>query len=402
MILQTPDNYNRGVRYLARGDYNKAISFFKREVVEFKELYLNLGSCYSSTGRDNKALDNYLKAIDNSVRFANGATGPYPEALNNIGLLHYTYEQDLRAIDYYTAALNANPYYHTARWHRSLSGLRRWVSGYTDVDHRTALIDYDFRFYTSSRPTGIDDTIPRWDGEAGGESIIVLGEQGIGDTFQWMRYVNLLKSRFNKVYVQLPTSLHELHSDYNVVNQVSECDAKVSVPVCSLTRYFELNSASCNYLSRPTGHDFGAGTHVGVVGVGNVSHINNYRRSCGMSWFNDLVGCGSKLYNLTPGARSMKGITPLNPRTWLETAKYISGLDLVITVDTSVAHLAGVLGVPCWVLMPLADSDWRWGDSTCGGANAWYPSVTVFRNPNDWRVVFNNVKECLIDFNSKS
>lgn len=398
MILSIPEMFNRGVRYLGRGDHKKAISFFKKETNSFKELHLNMGTCYSCLGLDSKALEHYLAAIDTNLRFANGTLGPYPEALNNIGLLHYAYEQDLRAIDYYTAALDTKPDYHTARWHRSLSGLRRVVSGYTDVDSKAAFIDYDFRFYTSNRPTGIDNSIPTWDGISVGDSIIVLAEQGLGDTFQWMRYVKLLEGFFKKVWVQLPKCLHELHVDYNVVEHVSECDASLSVPICSLTRYFDVNAADCCYLARPYSHNFGPGTHVGVVGVGSIHHINNYRRSCGMSGFSSLRGVGVKLYNLTPGSRDVPGILSLNPTSWMKTAEYIAGLDLVITVDTSVAHLAGVLGVPCWVLMPLADADWRWGDSSCGYSNVWYPSVKVFRNPNNWDVVFRNVKECLSDF----
>ena len=403
MINVVPEMYNRGVKYLAREDHKKALSFFKRQVDVFKELYLNMGSCYDAMNNDVKALECFMLAADHNTRFANGTCGPYPEALNNIGLIYYTRECDLLSIDYYTAAIDAKPDYYSARWHRSLSELRRYVSGWSDVNVDRAIIDYDFRFYVSKRPTEIDRSLPRWDGVTTGGSIIVLAEQGLGDNFQWLRYVRLLESKFDKVWVQIPTTLRGLHKHLNVVNMVQETDATVSVPLCSLTRYFDIDSIDCNYLTPPAAHDFNfSGLKIGIVGVGSTTHNNNYRRSCGLSYFLGLVGPAVRLYNLTPNSRDVKGIINLNPKTWSCTASYLMGLDLVISVDTSVVHLAGVLGVKCWVLMPLQESDWRWGDSSCGDNNVWYPTVKVIRNPNSWDVVFRNVKDRLNDFNCKS
>jgi hypothetical protein len=351
---------------------------------------------------DVKAEHYYRLAADHNTRFANGTTGTYPEALNNIGIILYSREQDLDSIHYYDAALEAKPDYHGARWHRALSILRQAVSGSNKVCAELGFSDYDFRFYLQNSATGVDMSLPLWDGVSEGNSIVVLAEQGIGDTFQWMRYVNRLKDYFKTVWVQMPTALHELHKDYRVVTSVLETDADVSIPICSLSRYFGLTSNNYNYLSRPVGYDFNTSKlKVGVVGSGNTTHNNNTRRSCGIHHFLKLVMPGIELYNLQPGSKDLQGIKALNPSTWKETCSYISGLDLVISVDTSVVHLAGVLGVPCWVLMPTMDTDWRWGDSTCSTNNIWYPTVTVFRNPNNWDTVFKVVKECLRDFSSK-
>ena len=399
---RVPEHYNRGVKLLARKEYNKALSFFRKEEVPFKELYLNMGSCYSFLGADNKAYQYYNLAVDSDLRFADGSRGPYPEALNNLGIVLYSRECDLQSIPYYDAALAADPSYHDARWHRSLSMLRQVVSGNSDISSELAFSDYDFRFYLRAGSTGIDKDLPLWDGVSSGSSIVVLSEQGVGDTFQWMRYVKDLERYFTKVWVQLPRSLHAVHASYNVIERLSECDAEVCVPICSLSRHFGITMTGHDYLPRTKGYDFGTtGLKVGVVGEGSVLHTNNHRRSCGMHQFLKLISPGVNLYNLTPGARTIKGIVNLNPRSWCATVDYLCGLDLVITVDTSVAHLAGVLGVPCWVLMPISDTDWRWGDSSCGTNNVWYPTVTVFRNPNNWDTVFRVVKECLSDFNSK-
>lgn len=396
-----PENYNRGVRYLEKLNYAKALSFFNKERSVFKELYLNQGTCLKYLGEHNKAISCFAKAADPSIRFADGTVGGYPAALNNLGISMYAEEQDLLAIDYYTSALEHKPDYHTARWHRSLAELRRWVSGH-NVNYRRALVDYDFRFYTTDRPTDIDVTIPTWNGVDGGGSIVVLAEQGLGDTIQWMRYVSLLNGLFEKVWVQIPTSLHGLYPHLRCVNTVEETDAEVSVPICSLTRYFDRDSADPHYLLAPVSHDFGgSGLKIGVAAAGSPTHINDSRRSCGIGYFLDLLGPGVVLYNLQPGCRTVKGIVNLNPSSWTETAGYLGGLDLVISVDTSVVHLAGSLGVPCWVLMPTMDSDWRWGDSSCGTNNVWYPNTKVIRNPNSWNATFRKVKDMLNDFSSK-
>ena len=402
VIHSVPENYNKGVKYLEKANYTKALTFFKREQNTFKELYLNMGSCWSYLDDDVKALHYYNLAASHDIRFADGTVGEYPEALNNIGIIKYCREQDLEAISYYNRALASNPEYHTARWHRSLSELRRWCSGHVDINPDRALIDYDFRFYVDRKRTEIDVSIPRWDGVSGGRSIVVLAEQGIGDTIQWTRYAKLLGSYFDKVWVQMPTSAHCLFPDHNVISHLHECDAEVSVPLCSLTRYFDVNAAPHDYISRVEGHNFDfTGLKVGVVAEGSKTHNNNFRRSCGIHQFLKLVMPGVQLYNLTPGARPVKNIVSLNPATWLETRSYLCGLDLVISVDTSVVHLAGTLGVPCWMLSPSMDTDWRWGDSSCGEHNVWYPSVRVIRNPNNWDAVFRVVKDRLHDLSSK-
>ena len=396
-----PEMYNRGVRYLEKQNHAKALSFFRKETSNFKELYLNQGICWGRLGNQQKSIDCFAKAADPAVSFASGATGPYPEALNNLGISMYAEEQDLLAMDYYDAALEHKPDYHTARWHRSLAELRRWVSG-RPSNHVRALVDYDFRFSVRDKATVIDAALPRWDGVTGGKSIVVLAEQGLGDTIQWLRYVVLLENLFEKVWVQIPTKLRPLYPHLNCVSFVQETDAEVCVPVCSLTRYFPIDAVDPHYLSAPTPFDFGgSGLKIGVVASGSPDHNNDHRRSCGISYFLELAGPGITLYNLQPGDRSVKGVVSLNPKTWLETASYLMGLDLLISVDTSVVHLAGTLGIPCWVLMPLADTDWRWGDSTCGEDNVWYPSVKVIRNPNSWVATFRKVKDMLNDFSSK-
>jgi hypothetical protein len=387
--------YNRGVGYLEKANYTKALMFFKKERQIFKELYLNMGSCYKYLGEDTKAYNCYLNAANHSIPFCDNTYGPYDLALNNLGLMNYMAESDDVSIEYYLSALKLTPDFQSCRWHLGIAQYRRYLSG--DITYRDeAIVNYDFRFYQSTNYTPIDTTLPRWDGISRGESVVILAEQGLGDKFQWLRYARLLERYFDRVWIQIPECLHELYVDYRVVTKVSDTDATCCVPLCSLTRYFGVDEAPHDYLIKPEPHDFGTSNfRIGIVNAGSPGHINDYNRSCGIHHFVGLSRPGVSLYNLSPGAREVKGITNLNPSSWMATAKYLRGLDLVISVDTSVVHLAGTLDVPCWVLMPKKDTDFRWGDSSCGTANVWYPSVKVFRNPNNWDAVFKVVKELL-------
>lgn len=386
-----------------KNNYVKALQFFKKETVVSKELYLNIGGCYKNLGEDKKAFDYYSLAADHNVPFYDGSFGPYDLALNNLGLMYYMVDRDDLAIEYYLRGLEVNPKFHSCRWHLGISQYRQYLTSRDETLKNTATINYDFRFYQTSNYTRVDTTLPRWDGVSSGTSVVVLAEQGIGDKFQWLRYARLLEKHFDKVWIQIPECLHEMYSDYNVVTSVADTDATHCVPLCSLTRYFNIDAAPHNYLTKPAAHNFNTSKlKIGIVATGSSSHLNDKNRSCGIHHFLGLVADNVVLYNLTPGAREVKGIESLNPKSWLETASYLVGLDLVISVDTSVVHLAGILETPCWVLLPTKDTDFRWGSGTLGSSNPWWPTVKVFRNPGDWSTVFKVVKELLKNVNSKS
>jgi len=132
---------------------------------------------------------------------------------------------------------------------------------------------------------------------------------------------------------------------------------------------------------------------IGVTWSGNPNHVNDKYRSVSPRYFRDL----GNLYTLNPTEAGTAGFTALKSGSWGETISELSKLDLVITVDTSIVHLCGSLGMPCWLLLALKNNDFRWGDSSCGFENKWYPSVKVFRNHGSWDDVFARVKNELKD-----
>jgi hypothetical protein len=136
--------------------------------------------------------------------------------------------------------------------------------------------------------------------------------------------------------------------------------------------------------------------NIGIVFAGSATHANNRNRSVPVHRFHALAKYAN-LYCLSPGFKTTKFVKGLDIASWESTIAYIRGLDLVITVDTSIVHLCGCLGVECWMLQPLKETDFRWGDESMGSKNIWYPSVQIYRNPNDWNVVFDQVEQDLKD-----
>jgi hypothetical protein len=137
-----------------------------------------------------------------------------------------------------------------------------------------------------------------------------------------------------------------------------------------------------------------AGRKVGVTWAGNPGHSNDRRRSLPPDALAALLAApGIRFVPLQPGPRAGEAGLPDLPghlTDYADTAALIANLDLVVTVDTSVAHLAGALGVPCWVLLPFAP-DWRWRLGCLD--SLWYASVRLFRQPapGAWSDVVANV-----------
>lgn len=375
-------SYNRGTKYLERKKLDKALACYKQcaRSMDFKELWLNMGNVYRLLDLDDEAARCYLRAADTNTPFLTGEYGPYDLALGNLGLLEYTYGRDDRAIAYYLTALELNPQHWDSVWNYSTALLRKYCSG-EPVDVVSAWKLYEFR----SRRSGalaLDSSLPLWDGVSTGDHILVLCEQGVGDQLQFGRYLACLKPYFKKITVHCVPDMMDIFSDYETTEYV--VDADFSIPICSLARYFDLVPG--DWLR----DKFKAGGKGGLIveWAGNPGHNNDRNRSCLPEYFLDLPGTK---YNLRPGAKVPRGITGVGCSTWAETASWLLSADLVISVDTSLVHMCGALGVECWLLQPLKETDFRWGRS--GLNNIWYDSVKVIRNPHSWKSVFAEVKE---------
>jgi tetratricopeptide (TPR) repeat protein len=269
---------------------------------------------------------------------------------------------------------------------------------------------------------------PLWDGsELNGRRIVLHPEQGAGDAIQFVRYAELVRARGGRVIVLArpplmhlmswlegcevaaldgPTPPHELHCPLLSLPHVMRTDKDSIPPPARFVVPAPMKQKWNGILGEKTG------TRIGVVWAGAPAHRNDRNRSFACRFFAPLLQIprtqwfslqvGSAVAQLDEPVLQGK-IQDLAPHLtdYAETAAAIANLDLVITADTSVAHLAGSLGTPVWVLTPFAP-DWRWlldrEDSP------WYPGLRLFRQKvaGDWAALMQSVEEELRQWRPKA
>lgn len=390
--MEITDNYNKGTKYLEKKRYDKALQFLKRENADFKEKFLNIGNAYRGLGNDTLAADNYLKASEESVPSYTGQRGKYPLALNNLGLLSYRNGDDFTASRFYESALALDPLHVDTLWNYSISMLRMGCSG-VEIDWERAWTMYEYRF---QKGTKLDRSVGRWYGGAA-PVVTVLAEQGYGDKFQFWRYLWRVREECGgDVLVQCAPDLWDFVRSIGF-EPVAEARG-LGIPVCSLAWRYGFAEKS-DYV----GGRNGGGSGIGVVWSGSKTHANDKLRSCPPGYFRQFRDFDNVI-GLNPADGSFADIKCGVSGTWMDTVAVLRGLKLVVTVDTSIVHLAGAVGVPCIMLQPLKETDYRWGVTkdkvACGMGeydNIWYPSVSVVEN-SGWDRTFGRVREMVQEF----
>lgn len=383
------ENFTKGTKYLDKGNVEKALQFLKKEPGEFKEKFLNLGNTYRLLDRDMDAVKSYLLAADESVPYGNMQFGKYDMALTNLGLMEYMYGNDEAAIKCYQAALAINPLHYDAIWNYSSALLRQCHDGISN-EWNAAWKMYEYRFKRRN-PTAVHKGIPRWDGISSGKSICVLSEQGMGDKIMFGRYIHLLKPYFEKVVIQCPKEMEWIFSDYETC-QVPYGD--VSIPICSLAgRFNGIPTEKWLPKVRPQYMDWGGRSDKPLVAItwqGSKTHANDRHRSVDVERFRNLAKYANLVY-IGPKCEVPSWISTIETSNWERTAFELLNVDLVVSIDTSIVHLAGSLGVPTLCMMPYKETDFRWGNF--GESNLWYQSVKVIRNHQNWDNVFKEVEK---------
>ena len=284
---------------------------------------------------------------------------------------------------------------------------------------------YEFRWFQDPlRAKRAPWIRPVWAGQDLADKVLLLlAEQGVGDTIQTVRYAAVFKSMGARVVVQVPSDFCELTRQCSGVDKViSSLDAPppfdyylhmMSAPRALGT---ELNSvpAEVPYLhpdaekiSRWSGVIPTTLPSIGFAWAGNPKHLRDRHRSMLIEdiaplWDGGRVRFFSLQKELTVAHKerlALAGIKNLGPDfgDFCDTAAAIANLDLVICVDTSVAHVAGALGRPAWVLLPF-QPDWRWTQDR--DRSPWYPEVRLFRQPalGDWERVIAQIRDELAKY----
>jgi len=277
--------------------------------------------------------------------------------------------------------------------------------------------EYEWRWRDAAftqKPRDFDR--PKWDGsDPAGRTILVHSEQGFGDIFQFLRYVPMIRARGARVIVETTYKaanlVRRMAGDFTVVvNGTMLPDFDLHVPMMSLPAIFGTRTGTIPASGPYLAADPALAQHwrsrlgpvegllVGLVWAGNLKP--DPRRSATLSDMAPLGAVpGVSLISMQtqnnevddpPPGLKLKNIGPELRDFADTTASVLANLDLLITIDTGVAHLAGAMGVPTWILLPHAP-DWRW--SRYKQTSAWYPTVRLFRQParDDWTSVVQSV-----------
>lgn len=290
----------------------------------------------------------------------------------------------------------------------------RFAEGWAEFEHRLA------DPAIAQRLIGMPGK--RWCGEnIAGRTLLLRCEQGLGDTIQFARYVPILAASGAKVYLVGPARLARLMSRVAglagyIADDALPPSADFYAPLLSVPHLLKEDAIAsvAPYLSAEPwlatqwrkAMDVVAKTpRIGIAWQGNPAYEMDYLRSVPAEHMADLIrGMDARFLILQRGevAQSLRdaGASDLGPDVdrddaFIDTAAIMANLDLVITSDTAIAHLAGALGRPAWVFLPSAP-DWRWrlNSADCD----WYPSVRLIRQPTpgDWAGVVAQARAMLI------
>ena len=250
-----------------------------------------------------------------------------------------------------------------------------------------------------------------WNGESlHGKTILIMGEQGVGDQFQFIRYSRhptLLQASQVVVSCQ-PDAVSLLRAaGYDAISRDQRIETDFCVPLLSLPYRLGVDAewdCGAAYLALPDWPPRPAGPvkRVGFVWAGNPAHRNDSARSMSFKQMREVLLAHSNVefvcmqHDVRDGELPGIACEYSASGNWLATARELYTLDVLMTVDTGIAHLAGGLGVPVWLLVPHVP-DWRWAGS--GSQTPWYVTMRLFRQHarGDWSRVLTNVGACLKD-----
>jgi tetratricopeptide (TPR) repeat protein len=402
---------NLGTVFLARGRPMDALSCFGRAIAlkpEDPESHNNVGTAKLRLGRLEEAVAHYRHAIvldpDN------------PQSLFNLGNVLQEQGRLQDALVCLDKALELQPDHPEAHWNR---GLVLLLAG----EFERGWEDYEWRWRHLSRKGQKIRTFPQplWRGErSDGGTILLWAEQGAGDSIQFVRYAAMVAERGWHVVIEAPHALKRLFDPLPDVLVIPEGEAlpsfDVHCPLLSLPRALRTTlptiPASIPYLrvDKALGEEWrdklrgDTGFRLGVAWRGDSSHKRDQTRSMEANLFSRILdGFGGAVISLQKDGRVAEiaslgsGVLDAGPALgdYADTAALIANLDLVISVDTSVCHLAGALGVPTWTLLEFCP-DWRW--LTDREDSPWYPGMRLFRQrkAGDWRDVIERVREALL------
>lgn len=397
---------NLGKFLAARGMLGEAVGILRRLTQKFPDNYRthsNLGVAFLQNHKPEEA--------ERCLRRALALRKDFPEGYANLGSALVNQNRLEEAVECLDRAIELKPGLAEPHWNKAIVCLRQgnFAEGWEL---------HEWRFRQPGYPV-FHPEAKRWDGsDQPDKTLLLYAEQGFGDAIQFIRYVPELAKKFRRVLVECQPELAPLFEQAKGVKQVfsrgrSLQKFDVAIPMLSvplmLKTGMESIPAEVPYFSiGKEGKKEGAFAHeetklaVGIAWAGNARHRQDPVRSCSLEeWLPLLKTKGVRFVSLQKGAASqeLRGLSPEvsvedaveKCEDFLDTAKVVASLDLVISVDTAVAHLAGALARPVWTLVQYAP-DWRW--MLDRKDTPWYPTMRLFRQKTygDWEAVIAEMK----------
>ncbi|AII47749.1 hypothetical protein KR52_01020 [Synechococcus sp. KORDI-52] len=449
---------NLGVVLQREGRLDNAVASYRNAIKhnpDFPEAHNNLGNALKDLGKLSTAIDSYKTAIELKPNYAEAHTNlgttlqeqgnltaaidfyktaialkpNYAEAHNNLGTALQQQGNLTAAIASYNKALKLKKDNPEVHWNSSLTMLLGgdYKNGWEKYEWRTKTGKVQLKPHASPRSKLWNGKFPKKE-----VKLLIVTEQGLGDTLQFMRYALVLKKYKFNISLCAPARLHPLIKSSGIdsspltpeqANQVSEGEW---IQLLSVPRYLNISPAnpiitgayikptdklSCKWKKILSTNQM---PNIGINWRGNRDDTNKQGRNIPIHSFRKIVDSytgnflclqrGSQPLEIEQLQKNRK-ITPHqldilriadseHPEDFLEYAAIINNCDLVITTGSTAAHMAAGMGIPTWVLLPKVP-DWRWG--LYGDSTFWYPSMRLFRqNENgDWNEVMQRVKLAL-------
>jgi tetratricopeptide (TPR) repeat protein len=416
-------HHNKGMALEKMGRLQEALSHYQQAIEycpESSRTFNNLGNAY----RELDLLDEAIKSFERAIEL----DPEYAEAFSNLGWTLFRLQEYQQSKEYFKKAIKINPSLSPAVFNLSLCQLTlgEFDEGWIHYEERMKQPLYQMKIDPLNKP--------QWDGsqELDGKTIYIHSEQGLGDTIQFCRYIRLLANRGAKVLFETQIQLQELLKNLDGVSQLIEPGQAVPsydyhCPLMSLPLAFKTNE---NNIPNEIPYIFAdevkkgcwkdklaaiSGPKVGLVWSGGFRPNNpelwgvNQRRNVSFELISQLNMDGIEFFSLQKGDGAEAELKKYKDQLWKssnlhnfvdelqdfsDTAALIEQLDLVISVDTSTAHLAGATGKPVWILNRF-DGCWRWLDK--GDSSQWYPTAKLYRQKSTgcWDEVIEKVRNDL-------
>jgi tetratricopeptide (TPR) repeat protein len=396
-----------------QGKLDEAISCYQQalsSLPDFAEAHYNLGAAYKDQNKWDDAIAHYKRAID--------LKPDYVEAHNNLGALYHNSCQFTDALSQFDAALSYKTDHVAAHVNKGMTHL---VMGNFSEGWK----EYEWRLHMPGLTHHVP-IAPQWKGEdLKGKTILLLCEQGFGDSIQFIRYAAMVKNYGGRVLLSCPLPLARIFASVQSIDQIYPDGIAIPTydyysPLLSLPGLFDtrietiphivpyLSASEDNLAHWASSLKSYKGVKVGLIWAGKSRLKNNDAKAVDLRrsmQLNQLVSLSTiphiQFFSLQKdhptgqniiSAAELKLIDLMDQvDDFADTAAFIAQLDLVIGVDTAVIHLAAALGKPVWVLSRF-DACWRWLSER--EDSPWYPSLRLFKQqaPGDWASVIERVR----------